>query len=629
MKRDCKLQTSNCKMRNGGILQFAICIQQFAFCNFRNRPARPRNRRPGGVYIAVLGTSLIVALLGMSALIGQRLQNRQLAAASDVRQAQLNAHTAVELAVLTMKQDANWRATAPNGTWFTNRSTGAGSCSVQVTDPTDANLANSPDDPIIVRGIGYNGQAVQQLEVTIDPRKAPLGCLRSAIAAGDMINLQNDTLRSDGLITANQVSATSSAVYGTVEAVSVAGSTYNGTTNQIESAKMPTMPDWASIFDYYRNNGTQLAIANLPTSLPNLARNGGIENGLNYWTGSPPSVPTANLEHKSDRKYSGTYSMKVKDRAQWYSGAAQRIDNFVRPGGQYIIDSWIFLNQGVAELFQITLVVKGSGSSLQSVAGPATLMLRDIWGRVSATLTVPTWTGSLEYAYILVAGASSTNDKDFYLDDFTVYDSTSASFIFRKVLTPTVNNLYTAAPTNPQGIYWIDCSGNRLIIERSRIQGTLLIINPGPNSCVAPGPINWSPAVAGYPALLVNADNATDANFSIRASNRALSEAEQEVNFNPAGASYDFANVLCSPTDTTANDIYPSEIRGLIAVRNAFTFQNYPLVRGQVIIGGDIANSSGELDVQYLPDSLLNPPPGFLAPYTYVRRPASARKVVQ
>jgi hypothetical protein len=46
-------------------------------------------------------------------------------------------------------------------------------------------------------------------------------------------------------------------------------------------------------------------------------------------------------------------------------------------------------------------------------------------------------------------------------------------------------------------------------------------------------------------------------------------------------------------------------------------------------VGGDIANSSGELDVQYQPDSLLNTPPGFEAPYSYVRRPASARKVVQ
>jgi hypothetical protein len=46
------------------------------------------------------------------------------------------------------------------------------------------------------------------------------------------------------------------------------------------------------------------------------------------------------------------------------------------------------------------------------------------------------------------------------------------------------------------------------------------------------------------------------------------------------------------------------------------------------VVGGDIANSSGALDVDFYPDSLLNPPPGFFAPYTYQRRPAAARKVV-
>ena len=73
-----------------------------------NTPMARRNtlRRPGGVYIAVLGTSMIVALLGLAALIGQRIQNQILVAAADTRQAQLNAFSAVELALAS-------RAVAP------------------------------------------------------------------------------------------------------------------------------------------------------------------------------------------------------------------------------------------------------------------------------------------------------------------------------------------------------------------------------------------------------------------------------------------------------------------------------------------------------------------------------------
>src|SRR4051812_21336564 len=154
---------------------------------------RRRNKnRTGSIYIAVLGTAMMIALLGMSALIGQRLQNRMISAATDMRQAQLNANSAVELALLTMKQDTSWRTTYSNGNWFTNRSAGAGSgtCTLNVTDPVDGNLANSGDDPVTILGIGYSGDAQQRVKVTVDPRKEPLTCLRSAVGVGALLSVQ-------------------------------------------------------------------------------------------------------------------------------------------------------------------------------------------------------------------------------------------------------------------------------------------------------------------------------------------------------------------------------------------------------------------------------------------------------
>src|SRR4051812_40112856 len=96
-----------------------------------------RVRRTGGVYIAVLGSAMIIALLGMCALIGQRIENRLVVASTDIRQAQLNANTAVELALLTIKQDANWRTNYSNGNWFTKRSAVTGTCTANVIDPID------------------------------------------------------------------------------------------------------------------------------------------------------------------------------------------------------------------------------------------------------------------------------------------------------------------------------------------------------------------------------------------------------------------------------------------------------------------------------------------------------------
>src|SRR3954469_17425332 len=102
-----------------------------------------KNRcRTGGVYIAVLGSAMVIALLGLCALFGQRIQNRLVTASTDMRQAQLNASTAVDLALLGIKQDSNWRTTYSNGNWFSNRSTGtaSGTCTANVVDPTDGSL---------------------------------------------------------------------------------------------------------------------------------------------------------------------------------------------------------------------------------------------------------------------------------------------------------------------------------------------------------------------------------------------------------------------------------------------------------------------------------------------------------
>jgi hypothetical protein len=79
--------------------------------------------------------------------------------------------------------------------------------------------------------------------------------------------------------------------------------------------------------------------------------------------------------------------------------------------------------------------------------------------------------------------------------------------------------------------------------------------------------------------------------------------------------------------DNDQNEIYRSQIRGLIAIRHDLAYQNRSLTKGQIIVGNNIANSSGELEVDYQPESLLNPPPGFWS-YTYTRRTGSTQKVV-
>lgn len=580
---------------------------------------RQQLNRRGGVYIAVLGTSLVVAMLGLCALMGQRIQNRMLVSSADIRQAQLNAHSAVELAMLRMKNDTNWRSNYSNGNWFTVNNGTSGTYTANVTDPVDGNLDNRDDDPVVILGTGTSGGAEQRVSVTVDPHKSAISCLKSAIAVGGAIDLNNDALRTDGLITASTINAAASRVYGNIEAGTVSGSTFYGTTTQVAAKDRPTMPSWSSVFNYYRSNGTQIPINNLPSSTPNLARNVSFDANTQYWIGNAPGLPTTNLSRETNV---GGHAacLRASSRSSLTAGPSQYIGHFVKPGGSYNITVEVTATSALGNVFRIKLATKGSGS-VQTSASAGVLTTGIGWQTISATLTAPTWNGNLEYARITIDTDHWLGRTDsFHIDNIDIRENTSGRFIYRQVLGPGVNPF---GATNSQGVYWINCNGNRLVIERSRIRGTLLIVNPGAGSCIGEGPISWSPAVAGYPAILVDASNASDADFAIYATNHALSETENGTNYNPAGAAHED---LGSDSDT--NDIYRSSIRGLVVIRDDLSYANQPFIQGQVIVGDAINNSSGELDVEYAPDAVLNPPPGFLAPTSHLRRPDSIRKVV-
>lgn len=581
---------------------------------------RTRKSRQGGIYIVVLGTAMIVAMLGLAALVGQRLQNRMLTMSADVRHAQLNAHTAVELALLTMKQDANWRTTQTNGTWFSARGTGAGTCTLAVTDPVDSNLADDANEPLLVRGIGYSGKAEQRFDVYVDPQREPLACLRYGVAAAD-IDLQGDTLRSSATISANTTSANSSQVHGKVEAVSISGSTYHTGTSQVEAAKRPAMPDWATVFNYYRTNGTQISIGNLASSLPNMCWNTSFDSDSSYWSGTATGLPSASVTRETG--VSGhSAALRVHNRSANTAGASQAIDTYVKPSQSYTVTFQVYAPSSWGNAFRVKICTKGVGSASQTNAATAVLVGSGGWEDVSVSVSAPNWSGELDYARITIDTdhfLGTTNS--FYIDNIDIREVATGRFIYRQVLSPSINPFGGTA--NSQGIYWINCAGNKVTIERSRILGTLLIVNPGPGSCIGNGPVHMSPAVAGYPALLVDADNTSDADFAIYATNLALNERENATNFNPAGAPHeDFGQ------DNDQNDIYQSAIIGLVAIEDDLTFQNTPLIRGQLLVGDDISNSSGTLEIQYQPASLLNPPPGFWGNYTYLRRPISGKKAV-
>lgn len=600
---------------------------------------RPHSIRRGSVYLAVLGTAMIVSVLALSSLALQRVQNRMLTSSSDIRQAQHNAETAVELGLLAIKDNANWRTTYANGSWFANRSLGDGSCSLAVTD-SDGNLADDPTDTILMTGIGTSESSEQRVVRIVDAYAQPLGCLNSSVAVGDMLALSGGAIlraANSGLITANSASVSSSNLYGRVRAVTITGGNYNGSSTQVAAADRPTMPNWSTVFDYYRNYGTEISVGSLPSTPPPLAKNGNMNSAVNGvivdWIGDPPGATEVASVAQTGSVFNllggGAYSLQVSNRNTWYVGAAQRIDSVVKPGQAYYVEAWVRFASVLPTTrnFGITCYTKGTGNAAPLVDGGTSWpnqspsSLSNGWRKLTATITAPAWSGDLEYAYIKVAGADTYNTGDFYLDDVSIREVSTGRFLYKQAIGPG-NNPYGAE--NADGLYWINCGGNRIVIERSRICGTLLLVNPGAGSVIGPGAVSFSPARPGYPALLVDADSAASADINLAMSNRMLSEAEDSVNYNLAGVPHGSLG-----TDSDFNDTFPSEIQGLVVVESDVAFQNNVLVHGSVIAGGNVTSTGGSLEVNYRPDALYAPPPGFTGAWKAITRPLSARKVVQ
>jgi hypothetical protein len=304
------------------------------------------------------------------------------------------------------------------------------------------------------------------------------------------------------------------------------------------------------------------------------------------------------------------------DRNDKRAGAGNRLQvALLKPNTSYQVSIEVhpdlsLLQTNRFKVFMITEYV--DGTYVESTGSTTTInWLANAWTTCNATITTPSWTEEPANVYLVVnSDHVSGNDYRFYLDNVHVYENVTGRLLYGQALGPTV--------ANPQGIYWIDCGGGKLLVERSRILGTLVVRNPGTGSAIANGPIHMSPAKPGYPALLV------DGNFAIRATSRVLNELEYGVNFNPSGMPYELNNPSAGSTDSNANDGYPSEIQGLVAVSGNLTFENSARVRGQVIVGGNV---SGAFSLNYQPGSMINPPPSFYG-YRYDPRPISMRKVV-
>jgi len=222
------------------------------------------HRKPGGragAYIIVLGSALLVSVIGLSALLAQRIEMRALSADTDSIQARLNARAALEMGLLLTSMHADWRTSYGNGLWLDDQPLGSGSFSLAASDPEDGDVTDSPEDPVVLTGTGYQGDARHNVQITLTATTEPLSCLEVPLLSAGTLHLNGCSIKSSSPLASNSaINAWYADVYADVEAVdAVTGSTYHGSTDVAEPR---TMPD-DGVFDYYLANGTYIDVYSL------------------------------------------------------------------------------------------------------------------------------------------------------------------------------------------------------------------------------------------------------------------------------------------------------------------------------------------------------------------------------
>jgi len=436
---------------------------------------------------------MIVMVIGLTALTALRVQRNAAQGDNDLVQARLNARTAIEIGLQKMDQIANWRNQFPNGPWFVNQPFANGTYSLTGVDPTDADLTDSPRDPVLLTGVGRKGVARYQLQVSVDAQVRGLSCLEAAVHAGGDVQFTNTNLASNGIVSSNaNVAESGSVVDAAVEAVgTISGTGYTGTMTTGIAAR--NMPDPATVFDYYLANGTTIAFNTLRDGGGNLLTNPGFENDATAWLDLGQIVLTL----LSGDPHGGVEHLSFLGLLGWAGPQQDITAQLTTSGKTYHAEAWVRIPGLLPADARIRIETVGSVSGTSSV-GVVKLGVGSTWTLVTADLT-PTWTGTLSQARFIVE--SNVGLAQVHVDDTLLMESAAGRTISNRILSPTSNPF--GPSLNAEGIYVIDCGGQAIFIDDSTVLGTLVLLNPASNSKIT-GPINWQAAVPNYPVLMVS-----------------------------------------------------------------------------------------------------------------------------
>ena len=172
------------------------------------------------------------------------------------------------------------------------------------------------------------------------------------------------------------------------------------------------------------------------------------------------------------------------------------------------------------------------------------------------------------------------------------YGSISGNKIDKVLLSPNSNPW---GANNAAGVYLINCNNNTIEISKSRVLGTLILVNPKSDSKFE-GPCLLESLSQDAPALIVVG------NWPFDLGTGTLSELSLSTNFNPTGSAYrGQANAL-------ALDSYPTLINGIVYVTGNATISSALTIEGTLLVGGNLSVTA-PMTVRHVP--VVKAPIGF------------------
>ena len=155
------------------------------------------------MYVAVLGTSMLVTVIGVSAIMVSRINLRATSQGNDWVEAGTLAFSAVEHGLAVIKATPDWRTTFLHGARSTDWPFGPGTFAWKLEDQVDKDLANNDTDPVRLYGIGQVGQATRRYSVLLQPGGGALTCLEVALCTGGILYLDDATANCNQIISSN------------------------------------------------------------------------------------------------------------------------------------------------------------------------------------------------------------------------------------------------------------------------------------------------------------------------------------------------------------------------------------------------------------------------------------------